>query len=179
MDNPENFSYSVNARYDNSQCAWVFDVQASAEAPTGTCSSNYINVVNGNEAGITEDNYDIIVYGFRNLNGCIGTGGNMFSNSVCSAQHEDNHFQQFVQELEDERVKFLTKPSMSDMPIVCGDSSTETCQNAVTARFTAIYTDILIAYATAFDLAHDENKAEEAARECNEGIADIVEAYWE
>jgi len=28
MDNPENFSYTVNARYD--QCKWVFDVEASS-----------------------------------------------------------------------------------------------------------------------------------------------------
>jgi len=177
MDNPENFSYTVHARYD--QCEWVFDVEASAEAPTGTCPSNYINVESGNEDGITEDNYDIIVFGFRSLNGCISTGGNTFSNSVCSAQHENNHFEQFEEELEKERLDFLTKPCMSDMPIVCGDSSTETCQNAVTARYTDIVNGILSAYATAYANSQDEVEAEAAARACFEGIADIVEAYWE
>jgi hypothetical protein len=178
MGHSENFSYSINARYDNNQCAWVFDVQASAEVPTGTCPSNYINVVNGNEAGITKDNYNVIVYGFRYMNGCIRTGGNTYSNSVCSAQHEHNHFEQFVEQLELQRVIFLGNPSMSDMPIVCGDSSTETCQNAKAARFAAIYADILSAYATAYANAHNENEAEAAARECFQGIADIVEAYW-
>lgn len=163
---------SVDALYN--QGNWVFSVVAQVGIPSGPCPSNYINIVDGGETAITEDNYCTIVNSFKNSGGCPRIGENRFSNTACVTQHEDSHYTQFQEQLAIEATALMAKDSVSNMAIVCSDPATKTCQAAKTARESAIRNDVQIAYQNAINNADDEEPAISAARACFEAIADNI-----
>ena len=71
---------------------------------------------------------------------------------------------------------------MSDMTIDCSDSSTISCQAALSSRQSSIEADIATAYSNAWNylpLAIEEALCEAAEESCNETIADSICSTWD
>jgi len=173
-------SVRVTAKYN--ECKWAFQVTADGRTDTSACPSNYINVVQGSESGITETNYCSIVNNFKNGDGCvqIGTGGPRFSNTLCVEIHEAKHLEYFNDELDPNQVNWLlVQSSMDDMTIDCGNSDTTTCGAAALARVPSIGADVLMAYNNAVDYvdAKGETGPILAAKSCFTIIAGKICAH--
>ncbi len=174
IENPRNHDFVIEAAYNS--CKWSFQVTMGADVPCGPCTSNYINIKNGNEPELTEENYCAVVEAFTTDSGCVQWMDDTFSNTECVTMHEDEHYKILEEQLAIHRVIFLSKRSMNDMPIDCSDPDTTTCQAARAARILAIVSDAVDAYDHAFQamVAEGDERPIQAARPCFTAIADSI-----
>jgi hypothetical protein len=174
IEPPENVDVDVQAAYNS--CKWSFQVTVEADVPCGPCPTKYINIVNGNEPDLTEQNYCPLVENFTTGSGCFQYIFKRFSNTECITEHEDEHFKILKEKLAEQRLIFLGRPSMNDMPIDCSDPDTTTCHAAVIARIAAIDDDAKDAYRDAHlaMLAEGDERPFQVARPCFTKIANLI-----
>jgi len=122
--------------YDD--CKWKFSVSAIGNTPCVVCPEKFTEIEDACDPDINGNNYCDIVHAFSPP----GPSCPPYGNSECIRKHEDGHYNDWLDCLEDEAELFAEDPSMSDMTIDCDDPDTTTCQAALATRQSAIETAV-------------------------------------
>jgi len=155
----------VDAHFNSSTCAFDFAVSATGTLNSSLCSFSPVNT--------TPENFCLMATlawngGHAGGGACFDNGGQLTGNTSCVRAHEDGHVADFQSNLTKELSPLLAQQSMQPLRASPGIQS---CDDAVAARYVAIYAATLGSYNSAAAASSGEATAEAAEADCEAGYA--------